>query len=317
MSGKPTVISTFAGCGGSSLGYQMAGYKELLAIEWDKTAVETFQLNFPDIPIWQRDIRTVTSEEILLFCGLKVGELDLLDGSPPCQGFSTAGKRRVYDARNDLFREFVRLIQGLQPKVFVMENVSGMVKGTMKGMFREIILALKDCGYQVKCRLMNTMYYGVPQSRQRLIFIGVRNDLMIEPNFPGPQTKPITVREAFAGLSENLDAPEMSGNYIDYWLKTKPGGYVGKRFDTEKLNYNQVSGTLQSSEGYGGKYHPQESRPINTLERKRLSSFPDNFIFLSWKTAIILLGNSVPPLFMNKIARHIKDNILETAKQGV
>jgi len=167
---KPTVISIFAGCGGSSLGYKMAGYKELLAIEWDDNAVETFKLNF-DCPIWKRDIREVTGKEILDFCNIKPTELDILDGSPPCQGFSTAGKRQVTDERNDLFKEFVRLINELQPKVFVMENVSGMVKGKMRGWFKEIMFALKATDYNVKCKLMNAVNYEVPQSRQRLIWI--------------------------------------------------------------------------------------------------------------------------------------------------
>ena len=86
MNGKPTVISTFAGCGGSSLGYQWAGFNELLAIEWEKNAVETFKLNFPNIPIWQKDITKVKGKDILKFLKLKKGELDVLDGSPPCQG---------------------------------------------------------------------------------------------------------------------------------------------------------------------------------------------------------------------------------------
>ena len=110
--------------------------------------------------------------------GLQPGELDVLDGSPPCQGFSTAGKRKMDDGRNQLFREYVRLLQGLQPKVLVMENVSGMVKGKMKLIFAEIMRELKASGYHVEARLMNAMYFGVPRSRERMIFIGVREDLV-------------------------------------------------------------------------------------------------------------------------------------------
>jgi DNA (cytosine-5)-methyltransferase 1 len=171
------VISLFAGCGGSSLGYSMAGYRELLAVEWDDHAVETFKLNFPDVPVWHGDIAQLSVEECLKLTGLQPKELDVLDGSPPCQGFSTAGKRKMDDGRNQLFREYVRLLQGLMPRVFVMENVSGMVKGKMKLIFAEIIRELKASGYHVSARLMNAMYFGVPQSRQRMIFIGVREDL--------------------------------------------------------------------------------------------------------------------------------------------
>jgi DNA (cytosine-5)-methyltransferase 1 len=173
----PTVVSLFAGCGGSSLGYSMAGYRELLAVEWDDHAVATFRLNFPDVPVYHGDIAKLSVEECLRLADIRPGELDVLDGSPPCQGFSTAGKRKMDDGRNQLFREYVRLLRGLQPKVLVMENVSGMVKGKMKLIFAEILRELKESGYHVSARLMNAMYYDVPQSRQRMIFVGVREDL--------------------------------------------------------------------------------------------------------------------------------------------
>jgi DNA (cytosine-5)-methyltransferase 1 len=170
----PTVVSLFAGCGGSSLGYSMAGFREILAVEWDEHAVETFKANFPDVPVWRGDIAELSVEECLRLTGLQPGELD---GFPPCQGFSTAGKRKMDDGRNQLFQEYVRLLRGLRPKVLVMENVSGMVKGKMKLIFVEILRELKASGYKVSARLMNAMYFGVPQSRERMIFIGVRKDL--------------------------------------------------------------------------------------------------------------------------------------------
>jgi len=179
-----TVVSTFSGAGGSSLGYQLAGGKVLLAVEWDDNAVATYRLNFKDTPIYHGDIGKLTVEECCELAGVQPRELDILDGSPPCQGFSTAGKRDFGDDRNQLFREFVRLLQGLQPKVFVMENVSGMVKGKMKLIFVECLRELKASGYKVKAKVLNAMYFNVPQSRQRLIFVGVREDLGIEPGHP-------------------------------------------------------------------------------------------------------------------------------------
>ena len=148
----PTVVSTFAGAGGSSLGYSMAGFRELLAVEWDDNAVATFKLNFPDVPVYHGDIAKLSVEQVLEMTGLQPGELDVFDGSPPCQGFSTAGKRIIDDPRNQLFREYVRLLRGLKPKVFVMENVSGMVKGKMKLVFVEILKELKASGYKVSER---------------------------------------------------------------------------------------------------------------------------------------------------------------------
>jgi DNA (cytosine-5)-methyltransferase 1 len=110
----------------------MAGFRELLAVEWDDNAVATFKLNFPGVPVYHGDIGKLSVAECLERTGLEPGQLDVFDGSPPCQGFSTAGKRKFDDDRNQLFREYVRLLRGLRPKVFVMENVSGMVKGKMK-----------------------------------------------------------------------------------------------------------------------------------------------------------------------------------------
>lgn len=306
----PTVISTFAGCGGSSLGYSMAGYRELLAVEWDNNAVETFRLNFPEVPVYHGDIAKFSADECLRLADIGVGELDVLDGSPPCQGFSTAGKRQIDDPRNSLFREYVRLLRGLQPRVFVMENVSGMVKGKMKLVFAEILRDLKASGYKVSARLLNAMYFNVPQSRQRLIFVGVREDLGREPSHPRAESTPITVREAWAGLSGTGDAPGMSAQYEQYWRQAGQGGVVGKQESHRRLLWSRPSYVLQKAAGYGGVYHPEQPRPLSTRERARVNSFPDPFGFTGWNAAIERIGNSVPPLFMRAIARHIRESIL-------
>lgn len=172
-----TYISLFAGCGGSSLGYKWAGGIGLAAVEFDANAAATYRLNF-DTPVIERDIAKVTAEELLQVAGLGVGQLDVLDGSPPCQGFSTAGKRQWGDPRNSLFREYVRLVEGLQPRVFVMENVSGLVKGKMKLAFKVIMESLKATGYTVRCKLLDAAWFNVPQHRKRLIWIGVRPDVL-------------------------------------------------------------------------------------------------------------------------------------------
>src|SRR3990172_6162431 len=300
-----TVISLFAGCGGSSLGYKWAGYNELLAVDFEKNAVETFKLNFPDIPVWEKDIKQVIGKEILKFCKIKKGQLDILDGSPPCQGFSTAGKFNVNDIRNDLFKEYVRLINDLQPKVFVMENVSGMIKGKMKGKFIEIITTLKSLNYQVKCKLLNAMWYDVPQSRERLIFIGVRNDLKLQPIFPKPNKSFITVREALKDciISENerKEADITKRSIYKYWLQIKEGENHFKRFSLYKINRNKSSPTLTKTGGAGqaSLVHYSEPRYLVENELKKISSFPDTFKMigkLSDKYA--RMGNAVMPKFM-------------------
>ena len=316
-----TVISTFAGCGGSSLGYKKAGYKELLAIDFNKNAVETFKLNFPEVPVWERDITKVSADEILKFCKIKKGELDILDGSPPCQGFSTAGKRNVNDSRNILFEQFVRLINDLQPKVFIMENVSGMVKGKMKGMFIEIINQLKSLNYNVKCKLLNAKFYEVPQSRERLFFIGVRKDLNIEPSFPIPSQKIMTVKEAIKNikLSEiKLPKGEIEINYNNIEVGSDLASYYEskglkrKYFNVKKINLNKPLNTIIKlfSDGMSGLLHPEEKRFLTINELKRCSSFPDVFIFTgSFQEQWARIGNAVMPNQMYYIAKHIKETV--------
>jgi DNA (cytosine-5)-methyltransferase 1 len=330
---KPTVISTFAGCGGSSLGYHLAGFRELLAVEWDDNAVATFKLNFPNVPVYHGDIAKLSVEQCLKLSGLSApGELDIFDGSPPCQGFSTAGKRKFDDPRNSLFKEYTRLLKDLQPKVFVMENVTGMIKGYMKQAYLQIVAELRACGYQVKGQVLNAMYYGVPQSRERVIIIGVRNDLGMQPSHPKPQTKPITPKQAFEGLNDN------SGKEFPEWLKKaaqemQAGNYNHAHVEKAFLKYKGTKGGSMSFKllswdrtsctickqwiSVSGIGHPNKIRYLNELELKRIASFPDHFNFMgNFDNAVERIGNSVPPNLMRAIATHIKTEILERVNHG-
>lgn len=322
----PTVISTFAGGGGSSAGYHMAGFHELLAVEWDDNAVQTLRLNFPGLDIYHGDIAKLSVDEVLQRTGLQPRQLDVLDGSPPCQGFSTAGKRDFGDDRNQLFREYVRLLRGLQPKVFVMENVSGMVKGKMKLIFVEILKELKASGYQVSARLLNAMYFNVPQSRERMIFIGVRNDLGIGPSHPAAESVPVTPRDAFVncnnGATKNLsqsmaDAARImtAGNYSGTNAENafkKARGKTSGAINTKLLSWDRTSCTLPKSViAETGIIHPDRERYLTIDEAKRIGAFPDPYEFIGdYKTQWARIGNSVPPLFMRSIARHIRQAIL-------
>ena len=312
QSNAPTVISTFAGAGGSSLGYSMAGYHELLAVEWDDNAVATFKLNFPGVPVYHGDIAKLSVEQCLEMAGIAPGELDVFDGSPPCQGFSTAGKRMIDDPRNQLFREYVRLLRGLRPKVFVMENVSGMVKGKMKLIFADILRELKASGYVVSARLLNAMYFQVPQMRERLMFIGVREDLKIAPSHPKAISRPITVRQAWQKLDVNRDGLELTPLYSQYWHMAQPGKIIGKFRTIRKLNPDRVSFTIMKSHSSGGVYHPTECRMLAVDELKRIASFPDKFVFAGDRyDCKQRIGNSVAPLFMRAIAGHVRTEILD------
>lgn len=206
------VASTFSGGGGSSTGYKMAGFRVVWASEFIPAAQETYRANHPDTILDTRDIRTVTAADILRATGLREGELDLLDGSPPCASFSTAGKREAgwgtvksysdtKQRTDDLFFEFSRILRGLRPKVFVAENVSGLVKGTAKGYFKLILADLKAAGYRVDAKVLDAQWLGVPQARQRLIFVGVREDLGVAPAHPAPLPYRYSVRDALPWLT--------------------------------------------------------------------------------------------------------------------
>ena len=149
MNGK-RFVSLFCGCGGSSLGYTNSGFKGLLGIDHDEIACDNYKLNFPNTEVWNRDITSIDPNEILKTFDLKKGDLDLLDSSPPCQGFSVSGNRTIHDQRNDLFLHTKRFIEGLDPKVFIIENVDGMIKGKFKGLFNMYLTELMKLNYNIK-----------------------------------------------------------------------------------------------------------------------------------------------------------------------
>jgi len=286
--GAPTIVSTFAGIGGSSLGYASAGYRELLAVEWNEGAAATFRRNFPGVPVHLGDIAALEGREALRLAGIAPGELDVLDGSPPCQGFSTAGRFIVSDPRNRLFEEFVRLLEAFRPRAMVMENVAGMAKGGMKAVFAEALGALREAGYAVRCWLLNAARYGVPQARERVIFIGAREDLGVDPT-PPPPTVPFAARDAVEGLVATRS------QRINPWIPaTGPAATVCK-----------------SSGGYRGKF-PDGERSLTVAEAAALTSFPAGFAFEGTDRAKWAgIGNSVPPLLMKAVAGHLAETILE------
>ncbi len=323
------VISTFSGCGGSSLGYKLAGFKVLWANEFIPIAADTYERNHKGTIVDRRDIRQIQPEEILEVIGMKKGELDIFDGSPPCQAFSTAGKRekgwgkdKQYDngisQKNEtLFDEYIRILDRLLPKVFIAENVSGLVKGTAKGYFIEILQALKQCGYNVKAKLLDAQWLGVPQMRQRIIFIGVRNDIGLEPCYPKPLSYRYTVRDAFY----NIENKTFNRNIVGFWQENKyplvkegTTGIDGKYFNMHRLGNDKTSPTVCKSTslgGFCGMIHPKEHRDITIEEAKRICAFPDDFELLGkFSQQWACLGNAVPPMMMYYIAKVVQEGIL-------
>jgi DNA (cytosine-5)-methyltransferase 1 len=273
----------------------MAGYRELAAIEWDQSAVATLHLNFPDIPIYRGDICGLTGEALMKLAGIEQGDLDVLDGSPPCQGFSTVGKRKMKDARNGLFAEFSRLLRELQPRAFVMENVAGMVQGKMSLVFLEALRALKSAGYRVTAQLMDSSYFNVPQTRRRLIFIGVRLDQSSLPSHPAPEAWPITIREA-------VEIPSGTIGYVTASNERhSKAGIRPMRKLSQPMATLVATGNSRMMQGY-------LTVKLSMREAARFGSFPDAFAFVGdWQKQI---GNSVPPLFMKAIAEHVKLKVL-------
>jgi DNA (cytosine-5)-methyltransferase 1 len=167
-----TVFDFFSGCGGFSKGFELADFNIILANDtWDK-AEETYTFNHPNTSFILKDIRELSTSEVSKVYN---GTPDVIIGGPPCQGFSLAGLRKMDDDRNQLYKEFVRMVAEFKPKMFVMENVPGIVKRA-KGFFKEQIIAdFKEIGYEVDCRILKASDFGIPQIRQRAFFIGSLN----------------------------------------------------------------------------------------------------------------------------------------------
>lgn len=184
INNKPVVIDLFAGAGGLSEGFRQAGYFIAGSVEIDEDAAKSHHVNFPESVLIQQDITTLSAQELLDKCGLRKGEVDVVIGGPPCQSFSMAGKRLIDDPRHVLFQEFVRIVEYIEPTSFVMENVVGLLSMS-NGKFKEAILeAFSEIGYEVDVTILNSANYGVPQTRQRTIFIG--NKIGKKVTFPLP-----------------------------------------------------------------------------------------------------------------------------------
>ena len=335
------VVSTFSGAGGSTLGYKMAGFDVVWASEFVEAARDTYGANFPDTIVDERDIREVSPEDILEAIGMKPGELDLLDGSPPCASFTMAGKRtdgwgnanKYSDTEqvvDDLFFEYVRLLKVIRPKVFVAENVKGLVTGKAVGYFKQIMAAMRDAGYTVKARVLNAQWLGVPQTRQRLIFVGVRSDLGVAPAHPKPHRRGVTLHEA---VGTRNGRPVVDKFWVQAYVVGQRGWARVRRRDPLLL----PSPSIMASDG--GVSHPLYANPVlNALpnltlddehganyeeldgyvvrrfsipELRRVCSFPPDFRLTGpfpkrWER----LGRAVPPFMMKAIAETVRDEVL-------
>lgn len=187
---RPIGVDLFAGAGGMTLGFEQAGFDVLASVEIDPIHCATHEFNFPFWSVLCKDVINTTGKEIRNCSSIGDRDIDVVFGGPPCQGFSLIGKRVLDDPRNSLVRHFVRLVLELKPKFFVMENVSGMVKGEFKRLVLEVIEEFKANDYEVEetYQILNAAFFGVPQNRERLFLLGCRKGLEL-PKYPQPITK--------------------------------------------------------------------------------------------------------------------------------
>lgn len=315
------VIDLFSGCGGSSLGFKRAGFQIKVGVDIDKNASKSFQLNFPRAHVFTSDISTLSGEELLFSGGFKSGNQVILIACPPCQGFSSARRNseRLTDPRNNLIFEFLRIVDEIKPRAFVMENVPGLATNIGKPIFDQILERFKNLGYLTTHGVVNTSDYGIPQRRKRLILIGTRNS-KVSPTFPiktngnveasDNLTKWVTVKDAIgdlpkikAGEKEQSDFMHTSANLSETNLKRirltpHNGGSRSSWPDDLILEchkktkghmdvYGRMSWDIPSPTITGGCVmiskgrfgHPDQDRAISLREAARLQTFPDSFKF--------------------------------------
>lgn len=331
------VVSTFSGAGGSCLGLKLAGFNINYAVEFIPEAQKTYALNHTDTYLDKRDIRKIKGKEILNRINLNKGELDLFEGSPPCSGFSSAGKgskgwncvKPYSDTKqrvDDLFFEFIRVINETRPKMILAENVPSLATGKNKGMLKLIVDSFKDIGYSIRMKVLDASLLNVPQKRNRLIFIGKRDDLDIDIKFPVPNKYRYTVKDAFSNFKKNKPREEYEVpnkgtktfdvlkycqmHHIDLFANAKKEMYGNfASYSTTVVFENKPVRTIvQSTRAY----HGYQFRTLSIDELKRLQTFPDDFVLTGnfdkkWER----IGRSVPPRMYEAVGLKIKESLDE------
>lgn len=328
------VISSFSGVGGSSLGYKIAGGNVLAAIEFLDYQARTYRHNHAFTKLYEQDVRTIDALKLLHDAGLEPGQLDIFDGSPPCSDFSIMGKRdkawgqekpygNTKQRVDDLFFEYIRLLEAFQPKVFIAENVPGLIKGKARGYFNMIYREMAKLNYHVEAQVIEAHYCGVAQARRRLIFQGVRKDLGKTPVWPEPGPRTFSIQDVISDINPKEDQSEryfLSETVKAYWQETKPGKNLddgAKRVNGKnsfithyRLDFGKPCPTVV--QGSQSLYHMNHPRTLTIRELKRVASFPDDFEVLgSFANQWEAIGRSVPPLMMAQIAGCIRQEILE------
>ncbi len=309
------VIDLFCGCGGLSLGFEHAGYNLLLGIDIWKDALITYEHNHKNGNTYCADLANLKAEDVEEKIAHQ--QVDVIIGGPPCQGFSIAGKRIVDDPRNRLFYEFVDVVRRVRPKVVIGENVNGILTMQKGEVVNTIIKEFEALGYTMDVKVLKAADYGVPQLRERVIFIG--NRIGTFNSYPAPRfsvNQYISVREAIADLVGKPESIELSHVFAKHGAKIKArmaaqkegeGLYENRKDSCRKLFWYKPSPTVKDNHG-NCFVHPIENRSLTAREMARLQSFPDWFDFseVANKYQLRQIGNAVPPLMAKAIGEEIK-----------
>lgn len=327
-------IELFAGAGGLALGVEKAGFDTIGLIEFDHDACDTLRANRPHWNVIEGDIANVTSKNLEEMFSIKKGELDLLSGGAPCQAFSYAGKRLgLEDARGTLFYHYAKFLRQLQPKMFLFENVKGLLTHDGGKTYKLITSIFKDSGYRIVMQVLNAWDYGVPQKRERLITIGIREDLSdkLSFNFPKKHDYRPVLRDILLDCpkSEGASYSEYKKKIFDlvpaggYWRDIAPEvakGYMKSCWDMEggrtgilrRLSLDEPSLTVLTSpsQKQTDRCHPIESRPFTIRENARCQTFPDEWQFCGGIGAKYKqVGNAVPVNLAFDIASEIRKTL--------
>ncbi len=332
MAKKFKVLELFAGAGGLALGLERANFEPLALIEIDKDAASTLKFNRPNWNVINEDVANISKLNLEIFFDIPYGKLDLLSGGAPCQSFSYAGKRLgLEDARGTLFYHYAIFLKKLQPKIFLFENVRGLLSHDKGKTYRTMLNVFAECGYRVDKKILNAWDYGNAQKRERLITLGVRQDLNLKINFPPLQKYKPVLRDVLKNVPQSLCA-----KYSPYKKKlfefVPPGGYWrdipaelakpymkscwemegGRTGILRRMSLDEPSLAVLTSptQKQTERCHPLEARPFTVRENARIQSFPDEWQFCgSMYSQYRQIGNAVPVNLAFAVADEIRKTL--------
>lgn len=321
-------VELFAGAGGLSLGLEQANINPITLNELDKNACQTLRHNRPHWNVIEEDIVKVTEKGIRQYIGNV--DIDILSGGYPCQAFSYAGKRLgLEDVRGTMFFYYAKILKELQPKLFIVENVKGLVTHDKGKTLETMINVFSEVGYNVQYKILNALHYNVAQKRERIIIVGTRKDLPNTYTYPMPLDYTLNLKDILKDVPKSLGST-YSERQKKYLSLVPPGGcwvdipqdkaieYMGKAYYAKggkrgylrRFKWNEPCLTLTCSPAQKQveRCHPDEIRPFTIREYARIQSFPDNWEFIgSISSQYKQIGNAVPPELAKYIGLSIVD----------